>query len=448
MAKILVVDDEENIRKVLKGLLKKNGFIDIEEAPDGEAALEIINDGGVDLVISDLSMPGMNGMELFEKVKNEPLTFIILTAYGTVEKAVDAIKKGVHDFISKPFDEEELVNIVFKALKDKGMRSLEIEGPEIADVFFDSDNNEILKIKENLARVAKTGANILIHGETGTGKGLLAGVIHASSGKNEPFIKINCAAIPENLIEAELFGYKKGAFTGAVIDKPGKFELADGGTIFLDEIGELSYDMQAKLLCAIQDKEITPLGGNSPVKTDARIIAATNINIQEAIAVKRFREDLYFRLNVVEFALPPLRGRRADIAAFMEYFNEKYSKEYKTGKKDFDSSAVEFLSSCRWPGNIRQLENVVQKALIMEKDRLIGAAQLSSYVKPDTGGCGSVKEGLLGAAKDEKAKKEMLMIKEALAASGGNRTKAAETLGVSRRTLLYRIKEYGLAEEV
>lgn len=446
MAKILVVDDEENIRKVLKGLLKKNGFIDVDEAPDGEAALEIINDGGVDLVISDLSMPGMSGVELYEKVKKEPLTFIILTAYGTVEKAVNAIKKGVHDFISKPFDEEELVNIVFKALKDKGRRSLEIEGPEIAGVFFESANQEIIKIKENLARVANTGANIFIRGETGTGKGLLAGVIHALSGKAEPFIKVNCAAIPESLIEAELFGYKKGAFTGAVIDKPGKFELADGGTIFLDEIGELSYDMQAKLLCAIQDKEITPLGANAPVRTDARIIAATNVDIREAIAARRFREDLYFRLNVVEFELPPLRGRRADIAAFTEHFNEKYSKEYKIGKKEFDAHAIELLASCRWPGNIRQLENTVQKMLIMEKETVIAAGHLGKYVKNDAGVCVSAKEGMLEAFKDEKAKKEIMMIKEALAASDGNRTKAAEILGISRRTLLYRIKEYGLAE--
>jgi two-component system, NtrC family, response regulator AtoC len=255
---------------------------------------------------------------------------------------------------------------------------------------------------------------------------------------------VNCAAIPASLMEAELFGYNKGAFTGASIDRPGKFELADGGTLFLDEIGELTTDMQAKLLAALQDRETTRLGGVKPVKFNARIIAATNIDIKDAIAGKKFREDLYFRLNVVEFRLPPLKERRDDIPQFIEFFVKKYSSEYGMEKKEFDSAAAEHMKNLPWRGNIRELENVVQKIMIMEKGSAVKKETLDNYIKAEGRVFGIKGGGMFEAAKSESAQKEAELIKAALDKTGGNKTKAAEELGISRRTLLYRIKEYGL----
>jgi len=280
MPNILIVDDEVNIRKVIRGLLAKNGFDVILQAENGSKALELIQDNNIDLVISDINMPVMDGLALYEKVKDMDLIFIILTAYGTVDTAVRAIKQGVYDFIAKPFDEADLVNTVKKALSNRKSSNLDIKvSSGLEAIYFRTDNQDIIKIKESLDRVVKSGANVILLGETGTGKGLMAKIMHGlSPQKNAPFIKVNCAAIPANLMEAELFGYKKGAFTGASIDKPGKFELADGGTLFLDEIAEMPYELQAKLLSALQDREVTRLGDTRPVKFSARVIAATNVN--------------------------------------------------------------------------------------------------------------------------------------------------------------------------
>ncbi|HDT14828.1 MAG TPA: sigma-54-dependent Fis family transcriptional regulator [Firmicutes bacterium] len=446
MSAILVVDDEPNIRKVLKGLLNKNGYTGVIEAEDGKQALEMADENNVELVISDINMPNMNGLELFEKVKDRDFPFIILTAYGTVETAVNAVKNGVYDFISKPFDEAELINTVKKALSEKKERENEpVFTDEIFEIYFDSKNPGVQRIKDSLSKAAKTKANILITGETGTGKGLLACVVHSSGpGKTAPFIKVNCSAIPENLIESELFGYKKGAFTGAAMDKPGKFELADKGTIFLDEIGELPYELQAKLLSVIQEKEITRLGDIKTVKVDVRIIAATNMEIKKALEEKNFREDLYYRLNVVEFELPALRDRAGDIIKFAEYFNKKYADEYGLKPKKFDENALELLKRHQWKGNIRELENVMQKILVMEDECIITRAAVEKYVSPGYSGAGKKKGVFFEEGWDERAKKEVQLIKDALEKTRNNKTKAAKELGISRRTLLYRIKEYGI----
>lgn len=443
MVKILIVDDEENIRKVLRQLLVRNGFKDIMEAADGTDALEKINDNEIDLVISDINMPKMNGTDLYEKAKGLGPVFIILTAFGSIETAVTMVKSGVYDFISKPFDESELVNTVKKAVSERCSLDMEVEySGGIEKIFFESRHPEIEKINSVIDRVSATGGPVLITGETGTGKGLLAGIIHEKSGRQGAFIKVNCAAIPETLMESELFGYRKGAFTGAASDKPGKFELASGGTIFLDEIGELPNELQAKLLAALQDKEINRLGDTKPVKTDARVIAATNINIKDAIEKKQFREDLYYRLNVVEFNVPPLRERREDVGQFINFFNKKYSEEYGIAQKKFTQEAVEFISECRFTGNIRELENVIQKLLIMEKDSEVTKDIASRYlIKAE---CKSDNSLMFRAGKDKKTEAEVSLIRQALEKTGGNRTKAAEILGVSRRTLLYRIKEYGI----
>lgn len=446
MPNILIVDDEENIRKVIRGLLARNGFDVILQAENGKKAFELIQDNNIDLVISDLNMPEMNGLELFDRVKDMDLVFIILTAYGTIDMAVGAIKNGVYDFIAKPFDEAELITTIKKALSERKSGSLDIKvSSGLEAMYFRTENADVVKIKQSLERVVKSGANVLLLGETGTGKGLMAKIMHElSPQKNAPFIKVNCAAIPANLMEAELFGYKKGAFTGASIDKPGKFEVADGGTLFLDEIGDMPMDLQAKLLSVLQDREATRLGDTRPVKFNVRVVAATNIDIKEAVNAKKFREDLYFRLNVVEFRLPALRERRDDIPQLLDYFMKKYSAEYGMEAKEFDAGAREFMKNAAWKGNIRELENVIQKILIMEKDRKITGEMLENYVKEEEKVFEGKEAGMLGAAKGEKAKKEIELIKEALARSGNNKTKAAEELGVSRRTLLYRIKEYGI----
>jgi len=444
MAKLLIVDDEDNIRKVLKQLLARNGFTDIIEASDGVEALEKINDNEIDLVISDINMPRMDGIALYEKAKKLGPVFIILTAFGSIETAVNMVKSGVYDFISKPFDESELVNTVKKAVSERCSSEMEIQySGGIEKIFFQSRHPEIEKINSVIDRVATTGGPVFITGETGTGKGLLAGIIHEKSGRQGAFIKVNCAAIPETLMESELFGYRKGAFTGAACDKPGKFELAAGGTIFLDEIGELPNELQAKLLAALQDKEINRLGDTKPVKIDARVIAATNINIKEAIEKKTFREDLYYRLNVVEFAVPPLRERGEDVGLFINFFNKKYSDEYGIAQKKFTPEAVEYISECRFSGNIRELENVIQKLLIMEKDAEVTEDIAARYLSKAE--CKTDNSLMFRAGKDKKVEAEVSLIRQALEKTEGNRTKAAEILGVSRRTLLYRIKEYGIA---
>ena len=414
MEKILIVDDEINIRKVLIGLLNRNGFNSITQAADGQEAVDLIGEESFDLIISDLNMPGMDGMQFFEKVKPEAIPFIILTAYGSIETAVSAVKKGVYDFIAKPFDEENLINTVKKALQESAREKLELAEGSAGEVFFKTSNKDMLRIKDNLDRVVKTRAGILIIGETGTGKGVLASIIHElSPEKAAPFIKINCAAIPANLLESELFGYAKGAFTGAVTDKPGKFEMADGGTLFLDEIGELSMDLQSKLLTAIQEKVTARLGENKPRKSDLRIITATNIDIPAAITSKKFREDLYYRLNVVEFKLPPLRERKDDIEGLTSYFAARYAKEYGTGRKTFDTGAAAALKNCAWPGNVRELENVVQKITIMEKDDAVTADTLRNYIR-DGGQAGAQETNLLDAGKAEKARKESGLIRDAV----------------------------------
>jgi DNA-binding NtrC family response regulator len=442
MPKILIADDEENIRKVLKGLLAKNGYTNVLQAPDGLKALEIFQDENIDLIISDVNMPVMDGLEFFLKVKDSGVPFIVLTAYGTIETAVNAVKSGVYDFLPKPFDEKNLVDTVKMALKESGCNGPAAVSDTIEEIFFSSSHPEILRIKNILSRVINTRAGILISGETGTGKGVLAGIIHSLGvDKTSPFIKVNCAAIPSGLIESELFGYVKGAFTGAAIDKPGKFEMADTGTIFLDEIGELSIETQAKLLSVIQDKELTRLGDVKVRKTDVRIIAATNMDIKAAIDAKKFREDLYYRLNIVEFTLPPLRERAFDIPDLQKYFAEKYSAEFGTPKKEFDEGALSRLKSYAWPGNVRELENIVQKISIMEKESAVTADTLGLYLKSRAAGAGS---SMFEAGREEKSRMEITLIKDALSRTQSNKTKASELLGISRRTLLYRLKEYGM----
>ncbi|HBE02947.1 MAG: hypothetical protein A2096_03630 [Spirochaetes bacterium GWF1_41_5] len=434
---ILIVDDEENIRKVLKGLLGQNGYKDIMEAADGIAAFNLLQEYEADLIICDYKMPGMNGMELFRKLDKRNFLFILLTAHGTIDLAVQAVKEGVYDFITKPFDEKVLVRAVKKALNEQKTHTYEIQPEKSNDDFFTSRHEEITALGKTVSRLARIPANVLINGSTGTGKSLLAGIIHETGPLcRGPFIKINCGAIPEPLMESELFGYCKGAFTGALIDKPGKFELADGGSIFLDEIGELDITLQSKLLTVIQEHEIFRLGDIQSRKVSCRIIAASNKNLKELSRQGAFREDLYYRLAVAEITMPDLKNRKLDISGLVQKFMKKYCREYSLAEKTFSSEALLLLENYSWPGNIRELDNLVQKLLIMEDKNPVNAACMENWLT-----AGKKPEQDL---RQERARSEAEHIKKILLAAENNRTRAAEMLGISRRTLLYRLKEYGI----
>ncbi|MGZ6220960.1 MAG: sigma-54-dependent transcriptional regulator, partial [Syntrophales bacterium] len=345
--KILVVDDELNMRLVLKALLNKEGY-DVATASDGIEALKVLKSGGVQVVVTDLRMPKLDGVGLLERVIREyPSTpVIIITAHGTVATAVDALKKGAFDYITKPFERDELKNIIHKAIRTRRLNEEEllVSPDDIDRQGIIGSSEPMLKIYDTIKRVAPTTTTVLISGETGTGKDLIAYAIHRNSPRRDnPFVKINCAAIAENLIESELFGYEKGAFTGAVSTKPGRFELADKGTLFLDEVGEIPRDMQVKLLRVIQDHEFERVGGLRTIKVDVRLIAATNRNLLQDVKDGRFREDLYYRLNVFPTHLPPLRERREDILPLTDYFIEKFNGKLDRQVKHIDSRVQDVL---------------------------------------------------------------------------------------------------------
>jgi DNA-binding NtrC family response regulator len=363
--KILIVDDEVNMRLVLQAMLKKEGY-EVVSASDGLEAMEILQATSIDVVVTDLKMPRLDGMGLLGRMIREyPSTpVIIITAYGTVATAVDALKKGALDYISKPFEQDDLKNVIQKAIRTRRLNEDEamLDPDDIDRYGIIGAGSGMTDVFMTLQRVAPTTTTVLITGETGTGKELIAQAVHHNSPrKNNPFIKINCAAIPENLMESELFGYEKGAFTGAITKKPGRFELAHKGTLFLDEIGELPKDMQAKLLRVIQDQSFERVGGLSTIKVDVRLITATNRNLLQDVRDGRFREDLFYRLNVIPIHLPPLRDRREDITALTDYFIEKFSIKLDRTVADIDDRVRTLFDRYEWPGNIRELENLVER---------------------------------------------------------------------------------------
>ncbi|MGB9667533.1 MAG: sigma-54-dependent transcriptional regulator [Thermosulfidibacteraceae bacterium] len=375
MAKvILVVDDDERMQNALKEVLSKKYVV--ISAYDGYQALEIIGKKKVDVVITDLKMPKMGGFDFFKSAKkltNAP--FIFITAYGTVPIAVEAMKEGAFDFILKPFSPELIEKVVAKAIsysskasKVRENESIMTKRENISEKRLVWVSPRMAKVYEIVERVAPTKATVLITGESGTGKELVARLIHEKSGRKGRFIAINCAAIPEALLESELFGYERGAFTGATTSKEGKFELADGGTLLLDEIGDMPYSLQAKLLRVIQEGEVDRLGGKEPKKVDVRIIASTNKDLLKLVEDGKFREDLYYRLNVVPINIPPLRERKEDILPLAEYFLERFCALYKVETKVLDECARELLLNYDWPGNVRELENIMERAVILSGD--------------------------------------------------------------------------------
>ncbi|MCP3968612.1 MAG: sigma-54-dependent Fis family transcriptional regulator [Lentisphaerae bacterium] len=373
MAKILVVDDESSIIEVLSSLLTRNGY-DISSASNGTIALNLLKDNAFDLLITDMRMPGMNGLELLKSAKKlqEHLAVIVMSAYAEVDEAVSAMKEGAFDYITKPFKFDELLLTVQRALSyENAMVENKLLKRSLKTKYhFDfiiGDSEPMLRVYSLIEKVAKTGSTVLVTGASGTGKELIARAIHESSARSKhPFIKVNCAAMPDNLLESELFGYVKGAFTGASNDRKGLFEAADGGTIFLDEIGSIPFNTQAKMLRVLQEKEIRRVGGTESVKVDVRIVAATNEDLRRKTSLGDFREDLYFRLSVIPVVLPPLRERREDIPALVEHFLKRFADENHR-KVTISAGALELFCEYSWPGNIRQLENLVSRVATLNE---------------------------------------------------------------------------------
>lgn len=410
MEKVLIVDDELNMRVVLHAMLKKKGF-QVSEAADGLEALDYLAKESFDLIVTDLKMPRLNGLGLLESVKSKypDIPVILITAHGTIETAVDALKKGAFDYITKPFDQAELINVIEKAIRTRIRNQDEIILPmeEIDKYGIVGCSEKIRDIYKTIEQVSSTKTTILITGETGTGKELIAHAIHQSSPRSDnAYIKINCGAIAESLIEAELFGYEKGAFTGATSAKPGKFELADGGTIFLDEIGEIPKDMQVKLLQVLQDQTFERVGGIRTIKVDVRIIAATNRDLLKEIKEGNFREDLYYRLNVVPIKMPPLRERKEDIAPLAHYFLERFNTTLNKDIKGIDPEVLDCIKNYSWPGNIRELENLIERIVLLTSGESISISDLPDEMKaaPDP--------AIQGLEKGEKNRFEEYLLRE------------------------------------
>src|SRR6202453_3651586 len=364
---VLIVDDEPNLRKILSAQLSRDGY-DVMTAEDGEQGLALLKEHHIDLVITDLKMPKVDGMTLLKRaLEEEPeLPVVMVTAHGTIDTAVEALKRGAFDFVTKPFDKDEVRQIVAKALRTRELRGADATpAPSGARFGIIGTSQGIAELYAILERVADTPTTVLITGESGTGKELVARALHEHSGrKDKPFIKVNCAAIPKELIESELFGYERGAFTGAVASKPGRFELATGGTLFLDEIGEIPVEMQVKLLRVLQECEFERVGGIKTIRVDVRLVAATNRDLKKLIAAGSFREDLFYRLNVVPIRLPALRERVGDIPLLVSHFLTKFNDRLKKHVTGAEQEATDVLGQYSWPGNIRELENVIERAVL------------------------------------------------------------------------------------
>lgn len=448
--RILVIDDDSSLRRVLEYNLQEAGY-QVQSAAGGEEGLRLFAEEAPALVITDMKMPGMDGMQVLKRIKaDSPDTpVIMITAFGTVDIAVEAMKIGAYDYITKPFNRDELRMTVAKALQFTGLtaenKRLKSELADRADFrTIVGTSREMERVFDVVRKVADSDASVLITGESGTGKELVARSIHTQSNrKNAPFVAINCAAIPRDLLESELFGHVRGAFTGAIKDKIGKFQLADGGTLFLDEVGDLPVELQPKLLRALQERVVEPVGGTGVQKLDVRVVAATNLDIDTALASGSFREDLYYRLSVIPIHLPSLRERREDIALLIRYFCTKHGAE----RVKFDPGAMAILTAYRWPGNVRELENLVERLLIMRGSDTITRDDLPAKIctVPESGAVhrpGRVINLPEDGYSLEQLEREVVV--ESLERTEWNQTAAAKFLRIPRHTLLYRIEKYGI----
>jgi len=446
-ANILIIDDESSIRDFLKNFLEKNKYT-VNTASNGEEGLKIFSQDLYHVVITDLKMPPPDGMEVLRIVKEtSPQTAVIMmTAHGNTENAVEAMKLGAEDYIQKPFKLEEFKILLEKALEKKSLLTEnELLKNEIKHKISSHQilgtSTEINKIQEMVKEIGPLNTTVLITGESGTGKEIIARNIHQfSANPNAPFVAINCAALPENLLESELFGYKKGAFTGATHDKEGLFISAKNGTIFLDEIGEMPLSLQSKLLRVLQERVIRPIGALKDLPIEARVISATNQLLPDLVKNHLFREDLYFRLNVIEITLPPLRKRREDLSGLLGYFTEFYSKKFSKPIKKIDPSILKIIENYDFPGNIRELENLTERAVALEKTDVLTSEHFRSL---NTKGDAHTNEIQIPTNLDEvSAQFEIQYIKKSLEMSNGNKTEAAKLLGISFRSFRYRCEKY------
>lgn len=445
---ILIIDDEETQRSILKGYLEKKGY-KIYSASSGTEGIDLIRRNMIDIVLSDYKMPDKTGLEVLETVKeiNPEISFVILTAYGTIENAVKAMRLGAFDYISKPVDLDELDLLLERIIENKNLKSeILLLKNQLKEKFkIDSFISQSPKMEEVLsiaARSAGSKATVLITGESGTGKEVLAKAIHyASSRKDKPFVAVNIPALPETLLESELFGHEKGAFTGADKAKKGRFELADGGTIFLDEIGDIPLNLQVKLLRVLQEHQIERVGSVENINIDVRIIAATHQNLEQKIKDGSFREDLYYRLNIVSLYLPPLRERKEDILPLIDHFVEKYSKENNKKKLSLSKEAVDLLIKYNFPGNVRELENAIERAVVLCRSDVITVNDLPNVIK----GFKAEKEMVTNentSLIEQVEALEKKLIFDALSKTNGNQSQAGRMLGLTERNLRYKMQKY------
>jgi two-component system response regulator AtoC len=453
MRRILVVDDEENIRLVLRTLLKKHGY-EVEVAEEGEGALRALDAFDPDVILTDVRMPRMGGLDLLAalKAKQHTATVIVMSAYGNVDLAIEAMKAGAYDYVSKPFKPDEIVLALRKAEERETLRreNRALKEQIQKENQFESivaKSQSMLEIFRTISKIADFKTTVLITGESGTGKELVARAIHArSSRRGAPFVAVNCGAIPENLLESELFGHKKGAFTDAGADRRGLFEEANCGTLFLDEIGELPNTLQVKLLRVLQDESIRRLGDTKDVKVDVRIVTATHRDLVADVKAERFREDLFYRINVLPIHVPPLRSRREDVNLLIDHFVARNNARLGTSIRGLSSEARKQMLEYAWPGNVRELENTIERAMVLAESDVLAAGDLPERVRS---ALDPVQVHLASgelSIKTTTAAIEQILIRRALTKTKGNRTRAADLLEISHRALLYKIKDYKITD--
>jgi DNA-binding NtrC family response regulator len=448
--KILVVDDEQGLCAGIQEALRREGYV-VDGTTDGTTALKLARDRLYNLVLSDIKMPGMSGLELLNAVRthNRDTLFVLMTAYGTVENAVEAMKQGAYDYMPKPLDMKRLRVLVQKALE---FQAVVAENNELRarlrnhaePSLLVGDSDAMRGVARLIEEVANSDVTVLIEGESGTGKEIVARSIHVQSARRDrPFITVNCAALAEQLLEAELFGHVKGAFTGAVANKPGRFQLADGGTLFLDEIGDLSQKGQGDLLRVLEDGAFRMVGGSQLIHVNVRVIAATNKKLQQAVTEGKFREDLFYRLQIVPIVMPPLRDRAEDIPLLIERFFESFTAKHKRRRKRMSTEALQLCQRFPWPGNVRQLRNTIERLVITCREAVVDVPNLPDFLRDYDRNATTfhVRPGT------PLAEVEKLLIRQTLTHVTSNREEAAKALGISRRALQYKLKQYGLLDE-
>lgn len=444
---ILVVDDEKNIREGLRSALKMEGF-DVITSEDGLDGLEKLTAIGADAVILDLKMPKLGGMEFLKRAHaiGNTAPVIILTGHGDVDDAVEAMKCGVYDFLTKPVNVDKLILVLKRAIEETERLARQNQLEELVDEKYNLNNiignsKGFQKIIQIVKQVAPTDASVLITGESGTGKEVIANAIQTNSKRAKgPFIKVHCAALPESLLESELFGHEKGSFTGAIGRKRGRFELSDNGTIFLDEIGEISSSVQVKLLRVLQEQEFERVGGEETIKVNLRIITATNKDLKKLVIEGKFREDLFYRLNIVNIIIPPLRERKDDVPLFADYFIQHFSKKHGKSIKSIQPKAMKFLENYRWPGNVRELQNLLENLVVLSQGNSISEDAIPEYIKGNMASDNFTIE--TGTPLDEIEKKAIIAT---LDYTNWNKSKASKILNIGRKTLLRKLDEYGMS---